>query len=105
MFGFFRRALQKRLNFEQLQILVLVTQQVVLCVDGTLRAPGSQKKAVAMELVAQILKEMKMEAPESLIDAVIESAVKILKTVDRKIESELKPRYEFDITGRPKTGN
>ena len=105
MFGFLKRAARRRLSFEQLQILVLVAQQVVLSVEGTLQMPGTSKKAVAMELVAQILKEMGLVAPESLVDTVIESAVKIPKTLDQKVESEVKPRFSLDITGRPKTGN
>jgi Bacteriophage holin of superfamily 6 (Holin_LLH) len=105
MFGFLKRVARQPLNFEQLQILQIVVQQVVLSVEGTLRVPGANKKAVAIELVGQILEDLHLVAPDSLVDAMIESAVSILKSLDRAIERETKPQYTFDLSGRPKSGN
>ena len=104
MLGFLKKLRKKRLSFEQLQILILVTQQVVVSVEGTVRLPGADKKALALKLVGQILEEMKVVAPDSLLDAMIESAVSILKALDAK--KAIKPRFTFDdISGRPQTGN
>jgi Bacteriophage holin of superfamily 6 (Holin_LLH) len=105
MFGFLKRVARQPLNFEQLQILQIVVQQVVLSVEGTLKVPGANKKAVAIELVGQILEDLHLVAPDSLVDAMIESAVSILKSLDRVIEREAKPRYTFDLSGRPESGN
>lgn len=105
MFGFLKKLTQKKLSFEQLQILQLVAQQVVLSVDGAIEMPGAQKKAVAIELTAQILEEMGLTAPDSLVDAMLESSVSVLKAMDRALEKDSKPKFTFDISGRPKTGN
>jgi hypothetical protein len=105
MLGFLKRLARKRLNFEQLQILQLVAQQVVLSVEGSVQMPGAQKKAIAVELAGQILEEMGLVAPDSLIDAMIESAVRILKSLDKVVENEAQPKYSFDISGRPRTGH
>ena len=103
MFGFLKRAAKKQLNFEQLQILQLVVQQVVLSIDGSIKLPGASKKAMALELVGQISEELNLMAPESLVDAMIESAVQILKSMSSLREK--KPKFSFDISGRPGTGN
>ena len=105
MFGFLKKLSQKRLTYEQLKILQLVSQQVVLSVEGSAKLPGASKKALALELTAQILQEMKLTAPQSLVDAMLESAVSILKAVDKALEKEANPKFSFDISGRPKTGN
>ena len=105
MFGFLKKLAQKRLDFEQLQILQLIVQQVVLSVEGTVKVPGADKKAVAVELAAQILKEMGLVAPDSLVDTMIESSVRVLQSVDKIVENEAKPKYSLDISGHPGTGN
>ena len=103
MLGFLKKLIQKKLNFEQLQIIQLVAQQVVLSVEGSVKLPGSDKKAVALELAAQILQEMGVVAPDSLVDAMIEPSVQILKAIDKSRES--KPKFTVDLSGRPQTGN
>lgn len=103
MLGFLKKLIEKPLSFEQLKILQLVTQQVVLSVEGSVKLPGSDKKALALELTSQILDQMGVVAPDSLVDAMIESSVQILKALDKARES--KPKYSFDLSGKPKTGN
>jgi len=104
MMGFFKTLFsQKRLNYEQLQIIQFLAQQVVLSLEGSVNMPGAQKKAMALELMAKMLEEMKIVAPDSLVDAMLESAVMILKALDKAAEA--KPKYTFDLSGRPKTGN
>ncbi len=105
MFSFLKRVARKRLDFEKLQMLQLVVQQVVLSIEGSIQMPGASKKALAVELVGQILQEMKIMAPDSLVDAMIESAVQILKSMEQVRQREAKPKYSFDISGRPKSGN
>ena len=105
MFGFLNKLRKKTLSFEQLRILQLIAQQVVLSVEGSVKLPGADKKAVALELMAQILEEIGLVAPGSLVDALLESAVSILKAVDKALEKETKPNFSFDISGRPKSGN
>lgn len=105
MFGFLKKLARKRLDFEQLQILQLVTQQVVLSVEGSVQMPGAKKKAVAVQLAGQILEEMDLVAPDSLVDTMIESSVRVLKSVDKIVENEARPKFSVDISGRPGTGN
>ena len=104
MLGFLERARKQRLTFEQLQILQFLTQQVVLSVQGSVDLPGLRKKAIALELTGQLLDEIGMVAPESLVDTMIESAVTILKSLDKALEREIRPKYTLDLSGRPKTG-
>jgi hypothetical protein len=104
MIGFLKNLVsKKRLSYEQLQIIQLVAQQVVLSVEGSVNLPGARKKAMALELMAQMLEEMNIVAPQSLVDAMLESAVTILKAMDSALKA--KPKYSFDLSGRPKTGN
>lgn len=105
MLGFLNKLRKKTLSFEQLRILQLIAQQVVLSVEGSAKLPGADKKAVAIELMAQILEEIGLVAPDSLVDALLESAVSILKAVDKALAKEAKPNFSFDISGRPKSGN
>lgn len=84
MMSFLKNLVRKRLSFEQLQILQLVTQQVVLSVEGSVQMPGAKKKALVVELVGQILEEIGLVAPDSLIDATIESSVCILKSLSEE---------------------
>ena len=99
MFGFLNKLRKKTMSFEQLRILQLIAQQVVLSVEGSVKLPGAEKKAVALELMAQILEEIGLVAPGSLVDAMLESAVSILKAVDKALEKESKPKFSFDISG------
>ena len=104
MMGFLKTLFsRKRLNYEQLQIIQLVAQQVVLSLEGSVNVPGAHKKAMALELTAQLLEEVGIVAPESLVDAMLESAVTILKALNSTLKA--KPKYSFDLSGRPKTGN
>lgn len=103
----FNSGRKKRLTFDQAQILQLVAQQVVTSLEGTLKVPGGVKKAVALDLVNQILKEVGVVAPDSLVDTSIEASVKILKMLDKQDEAIKKPfnPLSVDISGRPKSGN
>ena len=82
MLDFIRKARKKLLSFEQLQIVQLIAQQVVLSVEGSVKIPGASKKAIALQLVGELLEEVGVVAPKSLIDTAIEAAVRILKAMD-----------------------
>jgi hypothetical protein len=104
MFGFLNKIRKKRLNYEQLQILQFLAQQVVLSVEGSVRLPGSGKKALAIELMGQLLEELELVAPESLLDALIESSVSILRVLEPTKEA-ITPKTRLDLSGQPPTGN
>jgi hypothetical protein len=105
MFGFFRKLSRSRLSFEQLKILQFVTQQVVISIEGSVDLPGARKKAIAIELVGQILQEMNLVVPNSLVDALIESAVGVLKALDKSLERATRPKFSLDLSGRSRSGN
>ena len=105
MLGLNKLFRKQRLNFEQLKILQMVTQQVVLSIEGTVRLPGAGKKVMAIDLVGRILKEMDLVAPNTLVDTLIESAVSILKALDKAKEKTEIPRFSLDISGHPKLGD
>ena len=105
MFGFLNKIRKQQLNYEQLQILQFLAQQVVLSVEGSVRLPGAGKKALALELMSQLLEEMDLIAPRSLMDALIESAVSILKILEPSTREAMGPKARLDLSGQPPTGN
>ncbi len=109
MFEFFNFARKRRLTHDQLQTLQMVSQQVVLSLEGSVRIPGAAKKAVALQIVGELLEDLKITAPDSLIDISIEIAVKLLKALDAQDLPLAGPNTpaigKLDISGRPQTGN
>jgi hypothetical protein len=105
MFGFLKKLRRARLSFEQLKILQFIVGQVVISVEGSVKLPGAGKKALAIELVGQILKEMDLVAPDSLVDALVESTVSVLKALDKSLETASQPKFSLDLSGRPQSGN
>lgn len=83
---FFKKLVKsmKSPSLEKLQVLHFVAQQVVLSVESSVKLPGPNKKAVAVELTGKILEEMGVVAPGSLVDTLIESSVHIMNAGSRK---------------------
>ena len=110
MFDIFNFARKRRLSFEQLQTLQMLAQQVVLSVEGSARIPGASKKALALSLMGDLLQEIGIVAPDSLIDTAIEASVKILKALESESQTPLPTAspvssFKLDISGRPSSGN
>jgi len=109
MLEFFNFARKRRLSYDQLQTLQMVAQQVVLSLEGSVKIPGAAKKAIALKLVGELLEELGIVAPESLVDTAIEAAARLLKALD--VQSlPPQPRgqpsgQKLDISGRPASGN
>ena len=111
MFDFFNFVRKRRLSYDQLQTLQMVAQQVVLSLEGSIRLPGAAKKALAIKLVGELLEDLGIVAPESLMDIAIEAAVKLLKALDTESlpplprQEPLMSGFKLDISGRPASGN
>ena len=110
MFEFFNFARTRRLSFDQLQTLQMVAQQVVLSLEGSVKMPGAAKKAIALKLVGELLEQLGIVAPDSLVDTAIEAAAKLLKALDvHSLPPEPRPQLassqKIDVSGRPATGN
>ena len=132
MFDFFNFVRKRRLNYDQLQTLQMVSQQVVLSLEGSIKLPGAAKKALALKLdcvtpsaLGELLEDLGIPegnavafvAPDSLMDIAIEasdcvtpSALKLLKALDTESlpplpRQEPVPGFQLDITGRPPSGN
>ena len=119
MFDIFNFARKRRLSFEQLQTLQMVSQQVVLSLEGSIKIPGAAKKALALKLMGELLEQIGIVAPESLIDTVIEasdgdvtpSALKILKALDLESTpppmptARPLPSFKLDIGDRSSRDN
>ncbi len=105
MFEFFNFARKRRLSFDQLQTLQMVAQQVVLSLEGSVRIPGAAKKALALKLVGELLEQLGIVAPDSLIDTAIEASVKLLKALDAQALPPELSSAKVNISGRPPTGN
>lgn len=109
MFEFFNFARKRRLNFDQLQTLQMVAQQVVLSLEGSIKVPGTAKKALALNIVGELLEKLEIVAPDSLVDTAIEASVKLLKALDSQAlppepRPELRSSVKLDVSGRPPTG-
>ena len=127
MFDIFNFARKRRLSFAsealqapseaskfglvQLQTLQMVAQQVVLSLEGSIKIPGAAKKALALKLMGELLEEIGIVAPDSLIDTAIEASVKILKALESESQAPPMPKappvpsFKLDISGRPSSGN
>ena len=105
MLEFFNFARKRRLSYDQLQTLQMVAQQVVLSLEGSVRIPGAAKKALALKLMGELLEQMDIVAPDSLIDVSIEAAVKLLNAMDIPPRPQLSSSRKLDVSGRPATGN
>ena len=109
MFDIFNFARKRRLSFEQLQTLQMVAQQVVLSLEGSIKIPGAAKKALALKLMGELLEEIGIVAPDSLIDTAIEASVKILKALDLGSNPPVPtapplPSFKFDISDNSDKG-
>jgi hypothetical protein len=126
MFEFFNFARERRLNLDQLQTIQMVAQQVVRSLEGSVRIPGAQKKALALQLVGDALDKLGIVAPDSLIDISIEASVKLLKALESGAlpprsdqvdpmapaprtpapePQEVRLQPKIDVSGRPPNGN
>ena len=95
MFEFFNFARKRRLNYDQLQTLQMVAQQVVLSVEGSVRIPGAAKKAIAIKVAGEVLQELGIVAPDSLLDVAIEASARQLKALDiQTLAPEKEPESE-----------
>jgi hypothetical protein len=101
MFQIFNLARKRRLSYEQLQTMQLVAQQVVLSVDASARIPGAAKKALALQLMGELLEQLGIVAPDSLIDTAIEAAVGLLKALDSQAPHPPVVPLKVDVSGRP----
>jgi hypothetical protein len=98
MFEFFNFARKRRLSYDELQTLQMVAQQVVLSLESSVRIPGAAKKALALKFVGELLEQLGIVAPDSLIDVSIEAAVKLLKALDAQ---SLPPAPRQEPTSSP----
>lgn len=103
MFGFFRNLMREPLSIENLQLLQMITQQVVLSVENSVRISGTEKKALALKLTGAILKKADIVAPDSVVDTAIEASVQMMKHLGKENKSNSLPGFRVDISGRPHT--
>lgn len=73
----------RRLSVDDLLVITTVAEQVVLCVEQTMRLPGPQKKELAMKVAAELLEESGIDAPEKVLETAIEAAVRIMRLLER----------------------
>lgn len=76
MFSFFRKA-QKTLD--QLQILIELAKQVVLALEQTATASGSEKKRLALQMLAELARNYGLDPPQLEMDTTIEASVRATK--------------------------
>jgi hypothetical protein len=70
---------QKSLSLEQLRLLVTLAEQVVLALEQTARSSGSEKKRLALHMLADLVQAHGLDPPQLLLDTVIEAAVRLTR--------------------------
>lgn len=76
MFSFFQKA-QKTLD--QLDTLISLAEQVVLALEQTAKANGSDKKRMALQMLVELAHVHGLDPPMLLLDTVIEAAIRLTK--------------------------
>ena len=76
MFSFFQKA-QKTLD--QLDTLISLAEQVVLALEQTAKANGSDKKRMALQMLVELAHVHGLDPPMLLLDTVIEAAIRLPK--------------------------
>lgn len=64
-------------RLEDLLAIQTFAEQVVLAVEQTVKLPGSEKKIIAMELLAELLKDSGLDPPLRFMETAIEAAVRL----------------------------
>lgn len=67
---------QRRL--QELQLLIALAQQVVSALEQTARAPGAEKKRLAL-MLRELLKPSGLDPPPLLLEVALEAAVRQLR--------------------------
>lgn len=68
---------QRRL--QELQLLIALAQQVVQALEQTARAPGPEKKTLALQMLRELLKPSGLDPPPLLLEVALEAAVRQLR--------------------------
>jgi hypothetical protein len=66
-------------NFRKLKTLITLAEQVVLALEQTAQASGPEKKRLALQMLAELARANGLDSPPSLLDTVIEAAVRLTK--------------------------
>ncbi len=77
--------LKKRLSFEELRSVQAIADQVVLCMEQTMRMPGPEKKKLAVKVAASLLKDAGIPCPDSLVDTAIEASVRVMNLLESQV--------------------
>lgn len=76
MFNLFRNP---RKSLEELRLLITLAEQVVLALEQTARTSGPEKKRLALQMLAELVKRSGLDPPQLLLDTAIEAAVRLTK--------------------------
>lgn len=68
-----------RKQLEELRLLIGLAEQVVLALEQTARAPGPEKKRLALQMLAELVKRSGLDPPPLLLDVVIEAAIRLTR--------------------------
>lgn len=77
----------RRLTADEMVVIATVAEQVVLCLEQTMRLSGPQKKELALKVAASLLEDSGIVAPEGILDTAIEAAVRVMRLLERRAAS------------------
>lgn len=73
----FRRKKTTSLSFDEVQIVQLIVQQTVLTVEGLEDIPHGDRSRLACALAVDLLEDMGIWAPASLIETLVEASFRL----------------------------
>ncbi len=104
MWSFLDSLRKKKLTAEQLQIVLGVAQQVVLSLEQTEPGSSEKKKSMALTLLRDLLNNLGILAPDSLLDVAIEASVRVLRPLESPTKLQ-NPFGEITPSGLSKPSN
>lgn len=74
----------KRLSFDEIRSVQAIADQVVLALEQTMKMPGPQKKALAVQVATSLLADGGIRVPVQVVDTAIEASVRVMNLLEQK---------------------
>jgi hypothetical protein len=75
----------RQVSEETIRLVNIICEKVVMALQQSQgELPGTEKRRLALEMVAEILRHFRIKVPQSVIDIGIEAAVLLIKNLGRK---------------------
>lgn len=73
---------RKRLSFDEIRSVQAIADQVVLCLEQTMRLPGDQKKDLALKVALSLCEDSGILCPLSVVETAVEASVRVMNLLE-----------------------